>query len=138
MSAPLLQPFRLRMRQAKLGRVLALLEEARLRSASERLAVGADRLGLAGIGLALLQEARLGGARERLAVGADGLARTGIIRHGGAHGEQRKNSSSEDALHRRPLSRFWIWIRCTHRWHASTARDAGTNNNDGIRARTRS
>jgi hypothetical protein len=57
----------------------------------QRLALGADRLGFAGVLLALLHETVFGGAVEWLALGADGLAFAGL-RHGRADGKKCNRS----------------------------------------------
>jgi hypothetical protein len=70
---------------------LAFRHKTILGRAVQRFALGADRLGFAGVGLALLHEAIFGGAVQRLALCADRLAFAGL-RRGRADGKKCNQS----------------------------------------------
>ena len=79
---------------------LALRHKTILRRAVQWLALGADRLGFAGVRLAFLHEAVFGGAVQWLALGAHGLAFTGLC-HGRADGK-KCNRSCESQCSQEP------------------------------------
>ena len=72
---------------SQLGIPLTLRHKTILGRAMQWLALGADRLGFAGVLLAFLHEAVFGGAVQRLAGRADRLAFAGL-RHGRADGKK--------------------------------------------------
>src|SRR5690606_33286848 len=80
-----------------------------LGGARQLLAVGADRLGLAGVFLALLHERRLGRAGQGLAVLADRLDLAGLRHRGGAESEGGNNSCNKNPLHVSSLPKSSQW-----------------------------
>src|SRR5689334_4516323 len=103
----------------------ALLHEAALGCACELLAVGADRLGLAGIVAALLHERGFCGARERLAILADRLGIAGrILRECGAGGKGGENGNQENLLHDAISLGAWT-MRAIGTWNRDTIKFPG-------------